>query len=141
MITATRRLQFAAGHRVVGHEGKCAAPHGHNYVVFLEAHATKGLDPIGRVIDFGVLKERVGTWIDNCWDHGFIFKTTDRDMSKFLMSRKKWKWYSLRANPTAENMADFLLRYVCPSVLKDTGVTVGKVTLWETENCFAEAKL
>ena len=62
-ITATRRLQFAAGHRVHGHEGKCRHLHGHNFVVFLTA-AAENLDAVGRVIDFGVLKERIGGWIE-----------------------------------------------------------------------------
>ena len=39
MITATRRIQFAAGHRVFGHEGKCRWLHGHNFVAFLTAAA------------------------------------------------------------------------------------------------------
>lgn len=38
-ISCTRRLTFAAGHRVWKHEGKCAHPHGHNYVVEVTARA------------------------------------------------------------------------------------------------------
>src|SRR5262249_22784820 len=56
MITATRRIQFAAGHRVFGHEGKCRYLHGHNFVALVTA-AADDLDAVGRVIDFGVLKE------------------------------------------------------------------------------------
>ena len=37
MITATRRIQFAAGHRVFGHEGKCRYLHGHNFIAFVTA--------------------------------------------------------------------------------------------------------
>ena len=33
-LTCTRRLQFCAGHRVYGHESKCANVHGHNLAVF-----------------------------------------------------------------------------------------------------------
>ena len=54
MITCTRRIQFCAGHRVMGHEGKCRNLHGHNYVVFVTAQADE-LDSVGRVIDFSVL--------------------------------------------------------------------------------------
>ncbi len=49
--------------------------------------------------------------------------------------------FCLPYNPTAENMADYLLRTVCPEVLIGTGVVVTKVVLWETENCFATAEL
>jgi 6-pyruvoyltetrahydropterin/6-carboxytetrahydropterin synthase len=51
------------------------------------------------------------------------------------------KLFLLDSNPTAENMASYLLHVVSPEMLSGTGVRVESVTLWETENCFAEAKL
>jgi 6-pyruvoyltetrahydropterin/6-carboxytetrahydropterin synthase len=137
-IRAVRRLQFCAGHRVMGHENKCAKPHGHNYVVYLHA-AAESLDNVGRVIDFSVLKERVGTWIDQYWDHCFIVHERDTQLIQALRSFSGLAF--MRDNPTAENMARFLLEDVCPRVLKGTGVTVERVVLWETENCFAEVEL
>ena len=141
MITCTRRIQFCAGHRVMGHENKCAHLHGHNYVAFIEAQGD--LDNIGRVIDFGVLKERVGGWIEEYWDHGFILSVDDEAVRRALdlLKDPPQKLYLLFSNPTAENMASSLLDEVCPWVLKDTGVKVTKVTLWETENCKATATL
>jgi 6-pyruvoyltetrahydropterin/6-carboxytetrahydropterin synthase len=44
-------------------------------------------------------------------------------------------------NPTAENMAEYLLHTVCPGLLTETGVLVTKVVVWETPNCSAEAIL
>ncbi len=41
MITATRRVQFCAGHRVHRHESKCRNLHGHNYVAFFTAEAER----------------------------------------------------------------------------------------------------
>ncbi len=138
-LTCTRRIQFCAGHRVLNHESKCANSHGHNYVAYF--HAEGGLDKLGRVIDFSVLKELLGGWIDRNWDHGFIVYSEDREMISALERLSKQKLYLMPSNPTAENMADFLLRVVCPKVLTNTAVTVTKVVLWETENCFAEASL
>ena len=63
MISCTRRIQFCAGHRVLGHENKCANAHGHNYVAYISARSND-LDKVGRVIDFSVLKEKIGGWID-----------------------------------------------------------------------------
>lgn len=142
MITCTRRIQFSAGHRVYGHENKCANLHGHNYVAFFHAHAPT-LDSIGRVIDFSVLKHRIGSWIDEAWDHSFLFWEKDQDLWK-AFSREELittRHYTCSFNPTAENMAHYLLNKVCPTVLADTEVMVHKVVLWETENCFAEASL
>ena len=139
MITCTRRVQFCAGHRVYRHESKCANVHGHNYVALFEARAA-ALDAVGRVIDFSVLKERIGGWIDRMWDHGFL--VCDRDVDLLgLLAEMNTKRFVMDCNPTAENMAEFLLRSVCPAVLDGTGVEVVRVTLWETENCFATAEV
>jgi len=149
LITATRRIQFCMGHRVMRHESKCAHLHGHNYVALFTASAD--LDDVGRVIDFSVLKVLLGGWIDAHWDHGFVLYEKDHDaiaalesfepaagMSKY--NERRQKLFLLPSNPTAENIADYLLKVVCPDRLKDTGVVVTKVRLWETENCYADAE-
>lgn len=138
-ISISRRIQFAAGHRVFNHESKCANPHGHNYVAFVHAESKTGLDDLGRVIDFSVLKEKIGGWIDANWDHGFIYFERDTELFDLFHDHDRWKSFGLPMNPTAENMARYLLRVVCPIALKDSGVTVWKVQLMETENCVAEA--
>lgn len=144
ITTCTRRLSFCAGHRVAGHEHKCAHLHGHNYVVFVTAEANE-LDDLGRVIDFGVLKERVGGWLDAHWDHGFIIWQQDapaRDLLQAFSPRGDGlpgKVFLLDRNPTAENLAGYLLESVCPTVLDDTGVSVTRIRVCETENCYAEA--
>ena len=140
-ISAVRRIQFCAGHRVYKHESKCVNFHGHNYVAFFHARANR-LDGVGRVIDFSVLKEKIGKWIDEEWDHGFIYCKDDELALKFYAAEKPdLKSFCMRDNPTAENMASFLLKDICPEVLEGTGVVVSKVVLWETENCFAEVSL
>lgn len=139
--SVTRLLEFDAGHRVVNHESKCATLHGHRYKVEITAEATV-LDEIGRVIDFSVLKERVGEWLDLYWDHNVILWDKDASTIKALNDcpRKKDPWIA-PFNPTAENMADYLLRHVCPQELKYSGVTVTHVRVWETPNCYADAHL
>jgi len=140
-ISAVRRLQFCCGHRVYRHESKCAHLHGHNYVVFFHAGADEGLDALGRVIDFGVLKEKFAAWIDDNWDHGFILWEQDMEAIAALSALDKQKLFLLPNNPTAENMAMHLLNVVSPLVLSGTGVKVSKIVLWETENCFVEVGL
>lgn len=159
-ITCTRRLQFCAGHRVMGHENKCAHLHGHNYVVKLVAENVTaagpetpgdGLDGIGRVIDFSVLKARIGSWIEERWDHGFLLHQEDRAGAAALRifeqeerSRRgafTQKLFLLPYNPTAENMARYLLEVVGPQCLAGTGVRLTRVEVVETENCWAEVEL
>jgi 6-pyruvoyltetrahydropterin/6-carboxytetrahydropterin synthase len=98
-------------------------------------------DPLGRVIDFGILKEKLGGWIDENWDHGFILFEKDREGREALGYIPNQKVYLMDKNPTAENMAEHLLKEVAPSLLRGTGVAVVKIVLWETENCYAEVAL
>jgi 6-pyruvoyltetrahydropterin/6-carboxytetrahydropterin synthase len=140
-IHAVRRIQFAAGHRVFQHESKCRNLHGHNYVAFFHAKAESGLDSIGRVIDFSVLKEKLGGWVDEHWDHGFIVWDKDAEALQAVRHVPEQKIYISKRNPTAENMALELLLEVAPKVLAGTGVSLTRVVLWETENCFAEVQL
>jgi 6-pyruvoyltetrahydropterin/6-carboxytetrahydropterin synthase len=150
--SCTRRLQFCAGHRVMGHENKCAHLHGHNYVVYLEAEPDKELDKVGRVVDFSVLKYKIGTWIDKHWDHGFILHEHDENAIKALRWFNKnmtcdfdgtneftQKLFKLPYNPTAENMAKYLLEVVGPRELEGTGCHLTNVQVDETENCSANA--
>ena len=59
-ITVMRRIRFCAGHRLLGHEGKCANFHGHSYSVDFYVSPlgedSSRVDDVGRVIDFAELK-------------------------------------------------------------------------------------
>lgn len=140
-LTCTRLLKSDTGHRVYKHESKCSHPHGHEYRYEVTAEADE-LDSVGRIIDFSVLKEKIGGWIDDNWDHSFLVFKDDVSLIKALSSVEDSKppvvvdW-----NPTAENIASHLLLTVCPMVLSGTAVRVTKIKVWETENCFAEASL
>ena len=140
MTTIVRRVQFCAGHRLFQHEGRCAHVHGHNYVVFFHA-AGDELDRVGRVVDFSVLKDRLGGWIETHWDHAFICYKEDHELRKALSALECQRLFLLDENPTAENMASYLLNVVGPEQLAGTGARLVRVVLWETENCCAEASL
>jgi 6-pyruvoyltetrahydropterin/6-carboxytetrahydropterin synthase len=146
LITCTRRFQFCAGHRVMGHENKCAHLHGHNYVAYVTC-AIPALDGIGRVVDFSEIKHAVGTWIDCNWDHGFILNAKDHATYALLHNyepdgKQIQKLFLMPCNPTAENMARYLLNSVCPVVfLAMNGVMAIEVVIEETENCKATARL
>jgi len=141
MTTCTRKLEFDAGHRVHGHESKCAQLHGHRYVVEVTANA-ESLDSIGRVIDFSVLKGRIGTWLDANWDHKLLLWEGDGFAKGILVgagaSATKLGIVYVPFNPTAENMAGWLLDK-SNDLLADTGVKVVSVRVWETPNCWADA--
>ena len=78
MITCTRRIEWDSMHRIPLHESKCRAFHGHRYAAEITCHIAQ-LDDRGRVIDFGVVKQKVGGWVDDHWDHTAILMRDDPD--------------------------------------------------------------
>jgi 6-pyruvoyltetrahydropterin/6-carboxytetrahydropterin synthase len=109
--------------------------------MFFHARAPE-LDAIGRVVDFSVLKERLGSWVDKNWDHSFLVNEEDSVLMAAIPPVMKNKdAFICPFNPTAENMAEYVLKVVAPKVMEGTGVEVFKIVLWETENCFATAEL
>lgn len=165
LTTADRYHDFSAGHRVAGHESKCAHLHGHNY----RAHFTiaalddkRNLDVLGRVIDFSVINRTLCAWLEENWDHRFLAWEQDPVMNaidaalnifprsaveennkKIADSRMTFEhsivWTPF--NPTAENMALSLLRVVGPTLLAPLGVRLIRVRLDETRKCSAEVSL
>lgn len=136
----TRRFEFCAGHRLLGHEGACANMHGHNYVAEVTVMAADAgqLDNLDRVIDFAVVKRLVGGWLDEHWDHAFLYCEDDREVAKALKCVPGQRSYPMTANPTAEVMAAHLL-WKAQGLVSHLGVVVVRVQLWETPKCFAVA--
>jgi 6-pyruvoyltetrahydropterin/6-carboxytetrahydropterin synthase len=133
-ITITRKLECDTGHRLMGHESKCRNVHGHRYVFEVTCEAPK-LDDVGRVIDFSVVKAEVGTWIDDNWDHAFVFQAGD-PIETFLRDHNQRR-FMMMAPPTAENMGALLLG-VARDLMQKHGITVTRVRCHETPNCVAE---
>lgn len=139
MESCVRKIHFCYGHRVMNHESKCATLHGHNGVIWVHATPIKGLDSLGRVVDFSVLKEKVGGWVDQYWDHTMILFKDDKKTIELVDQAPAFKkTFIMPTNPTAENLSAYLLWEVCPKVLKGSGVIVHKITFYETENCYTE---
>lgn len=140
--TCTRILEWDAAHRVMRHESKCATLHGHRYRAEITCSA-KQLDGVGRVIDFGVIKELIGSWVDENWDHTTLINTADarlRDWCDEEHKLGKRPPFFFQNEPTAEVIAAFLLEK-SQLLLKAAGhpIRVEKVRVFETPNCFAEA--
>lgn len=138
ITTCTRILEFDAGHRIIKHESKCKYLHGHRYKCEF-TFAAEEIDSIGRVIDFGLIKERLANWIDNNLDHNVILSEEDRALGEDIAQITQQKIYYLKYNPTAENIARHLLLDICPNLFSDKdGAKCIKVKVYETPNCFAE---
>lgn len=139
MITCTRRIEFDAAHRILNHESKCKMLHGHRYVLEAEFTAKK-LDKLGRVIDFGVIREVLGTWIDDNFDHNTILSKKDKKLGDKITSETGQKIFYLDENPTAENIAKFLFEKICPKLFVNKDVKCVGLRLYETPNCYAHVE-
>jgi 6-pyruvoyltetrahydropterin/6-carboxytetrahydropterin synthase len=133
MITCTRFIEFDAAHRLLNHESLCAHLHGHRYRAEVECAAP--LDAVGRVVDFSVIKELVGGWIAQRWDHAAIVNDRDDRLLGLLRDIGETRVYRLDGNPTAENIARELLATATTLLAP---IRVVRVRIWETPNCYAE---
>ncbi len=138
-ITAYRYHDISCGHRVVGHEGKCVHPHGHNYRFHFYCEAD-ALDVLGRVVDFSVIKETLCMWLEQAWDHKMLLweKDPTYDAMVALYGEGITR---MPFNPTAEALANCMLSSIGPALLQDKGVWLIKVVCDETRKCSAIAEL
>lgn len=159
-FTVIRSHEICAGHRVVGHESKCRHLHGHNYVFHfhvapkpLDGASVKGdpLDQVGRVIDFSVVKTTLCQWLEDNWDHKFLHWDQDtlicalelgvRDFNnnRALLDQDTKDLVNslvgLPFNPTAENLAQYMVEVIGPQLLDEHGVELVECRIEETSKC------
>lgn len=162
-----RSHEICAGHRVVGHESKCRHLHGHNYVFHFHVQAkldeqfksladefkvhSATLDPVGRVVDFSVVKSTLCEWLEQNWDHRFLHWEEDKliagivslieDSNRpgFIEAKDEIHFFdslvALPFNPTAENLAAYMVEVIGPRLLDEHGVELVKCTIEETSKC------
>jgi 6-pyruvoyltetrahydropterin/6-carboxytetrahydropterin synthase len=118
MFEVSVEYTFAAGHALRGYKGKCENVHGHNYKVQLTV-AGEQLDAVGMLMDFVEVKKNIKELVERL-DHRFL-----NDVPPFDV-----------LNPSAENLAKYFFDELDPHV-KDRGLHVHAVTIWETDTTAA----
>lgn len=110
------------------------------------------LDQVGRVIDFSVVKSTLCEWLETNWDHRFLHWEKDdlmnglaeivgfehscgehisaKDQLHFLDSL-----VPLPFNPTAENLAQYMVEVIGPQLLDEHGVELVECRIEETSKC------
>lgn len=137
MIKVTRRIEFDAGHRIIGHQNKCQFLHGHRYVLEITI-GSDSTNNLGMVIDFGEIKLLVKGWIDDNFDHNLILHKDDQEIGQKIASWTGQKVYYMQNNPTAENIALHLKQDIFPIIFKNKNYSAIDIKLYETPNCFVE---
>ncbi len=130
-------LAFAAGHRLLGHRGKCVYPHGHSYLaeVWVRGDA---LDGLGFVVDFAELKGKLGRWVEEHWDHAFLLNSEDEELLSALKCVKGSRIVLFSGeNPSAEVLA----RELFVKARELSGLCPDKVRVWESPTQYAQYSL
>jgi len=117
------RTHFDAAHKLNNYDGPCANVHGHTWHVDVELGVPN--PPEGGfydevTVDFKLVKALINACLP---DHKYI-----NDVASF--------------NPTAENIALYLQALMTAQLVKNNlwDVTVGSVTVWESEDCGAKVE-
>lgn len=129
MYSATKRIDFCYGHRLLDYDGVCKHPHGHNAVAEIEVQ-TGSLDASQMVCDFSEIKHVVKSWVDRELDHKMILRRDDPLVQPLLGLGEPV--YLSDVNPTAEHIARLIFDYATGQ-----GFRVVRVTVWETPTSFA----
>ena len=109
---------FGAAHHLRGYQGKCENLHGHNWKISVTLEAEQ-VNEIGMAIDFAEVKRILSAVLQEL-DHTFLNQHP----------------YFQKNNPTSENIARYIFDQFS-SRLRDKGVKVAGVSVWESENCRA----
>jgi 6-pyruvoyltetrahydropterin/6-carboxytetrahydropterin synthase len=144
MLTITRKMEFDAGHRIPDHNSQCRNLHGHRYTLLItltgEVVQQDGASDNGMIMDFGDIKALANEHLVKHWDHAFIVYENDTAVRAFLDSMPDHKTVVIKRVPTVENLAQTAF-----DILKDVyhdrfgrHLSLTKVTLYETPNCWAE---
>ena len=118
MYRVTLKESFSSAHSLWDYEGKFEDLHGHDFKVEVDLEREE-LDKIGVVIDFLDVKPKLKK----------VLKRIDR---VFMNELPEFKG----KNTSVENMARFIYDALSKEVVK-SGVTVRRVTVWETEDAGA----
>lgn len=120
----TKVIEFAYGHRLLNHDGKCRYLHGHNGIVEIDLDS-ETLDRMGMVIDFSRVSEVVKAWVDENLDHKMLLRQDD-PMTPVLVAAGE-PVFTMNENPTAENIARLIW-----TAAQNAGLRAAEVRVWET---------
>lgn len=110
----TIEVEFCAAHILVGHQGKCANLHGHNYKTEVCVKGSK-LNDLGLLIDFADLKKYVNEIVDTL-DHKYL---NEINYPPFLEGKT-----------SAENVAKYIYDKLDNKL--DNQADIQYVRIWET---------
>jgi len=91
-------------------------------------------------MDFSDVKNLARESLVDLWDHAFLVYEKDAQVKDFLDTMPNHKTVVLSRVPTVENLARIAFDILKPVYLDrySTGLSLTKIKLYETPNCWAE---
>lgn len=129
MFIITKEVYFCYGHRLMNHPGKCRNLHGHSVKAGI-AIKSEQLDQQGMVCDFAEVRDAVESFVDQYLDHNFLLHRDDPIIPALIANNERF--LALDEHPTAEVLSKMIYRH-----LKQEGLNVDQVVLWETASAHA----
>lgn len=129
MFTITKEIYFCYGHRLMNHPGKCRHLHGHSVKACITV-AAESLNDQGMVCDFADISKIANDYIDQELDHNLLLHRNDPLVPALAAAGERFSL--LDEHPTAEYLAQAIYRY-----MRNRGVNVTQVALWETASAYA----
>jgi 6-pyruvoyltetrahydropterin/6-carboxytetrahydropterin synthase len=147
MIECTRKVEWDMAHRVPSHGGKCRHVHGHRYTAEVTLRLVDGGlraagAERGMVADFGNVKSVLFQLFVDAWDHALMLSSTDPLLPVLTadsVPHDTVRIVTITGAPTAEVLAAYVLRAVGEHY-RGTGVECTHVRVYETPNCWADAR-
>jgi 6-pyruvoyltetrahydropterin/6-carboxytetrahydropterin synthase len=140
-IRITKEFSFEMSHMLDGYDGACSQIHGHSYRMFVTVKGEPVGDvsnpKFGMVMDFGALKQIVGSLIIGRYDHSFVIRATEHNAE--LIEALKQRFTRIIVSdyqPTCENMATHFAEMIRREL--PAGVELYSLKLYETATSFAE---
>lgn len=108
------KRKFDSAHKLNCYNGACANLHGHTWEFQVHVQVTKLMEGVEFGVDFKDVKKTIDEHITDKFDHNFI--------------------NDILPQPTAENIASYILDTLNPIFKEKFGASVTQVDVWETAN-------
>ena len=143
-----KTIEIESGHMLSTHPDKCRFPHGHSRKVEFIIESDD-LDASGMVCDFKIIKQSMGEWLDELFDHSLCMNRKD-PMFDTMKKAYGERIVEFDIDPTTEVLAktffdagksalnDFHNRYPNSLYTLRSSVRLVRVRVWETSSSWAE---
>jgi 6-pyruvoyltetrahydropterin/6-carboxytetrahydropterin synthase len=125
----TKEVYFCYGHRLINHPGKCRHLHGHSVKASISVVRDQ-LNEQGMVCDFADIRMCAERYIDQFLDHNLLLHKDDPLIPHLTSSQERF--LAIDEHPTAEVLSKMIYNH-----LKQSGLNVSQVVLWETASAYA----